>query len=347
MFTAHGNTYDLSRKEVRSFHVPSSSFYMEVDNKYGDIQIVPWEKDSIKVQVEITVRSQKHHRLQEMMDEINIEFSSTPAFLLVETGWDTDVSFFKKKTYNFKQGIDADDKIQVDQIIHVPIDLTMEIRNRFGNVYMSDHDGALDASVAHGDFRARELNGLKSLDVKFGRLKIKRIGNARISLNSVNSAQIDVAGKLDLETASSDVEIDRVNELHITSKHDEMDIEEIHDLSGTFLLSDLSVKLVKRVLNINCKMGSVHIHETAMDANSIRIDGNKTDISIGLSQTFTGAFDVDVDSKCRLTYSGRIDVESKGVGTEGNEFMKGRIGADSSTLIVVRAEGGYVDVSDQ
>ena len=41
--------------------------YVEIQNKYGNVEVDLWDKDSIEVRIEITVQSDKDEDLDEMM----------------------------------------------------------------------------------------------------------------------------------------------------------------------------------------------------------------------------------------------------------------------------------------
>ncbi len=348
--SAHGATKEigtLTKSFDKKYAVENTDFYVEIENKYGDVQVIPWEKDSIRVQAQVEVRSERDDRLAEMLGNIQVDFEKTQTFLLVTAGWADDASFFKRTSYSLKKGLNSEDRVVITQTIYLPADMALEINNRFGNVFMSDHKGELTIGVSHGDFRARRLDNVDRIEVKYGRLRVKKLQNARVELGSVSSAKIDEAGKLTLNSSSSDVEIEYVKDLVLTSKHDDIHIESGEEIQGTTSLSDISIDLVEKELDVTAKLGSIHIDETASNTRQVRLQGSKTDITIGISETFVGNFKLDVDSKCYLTYSGKINVESKGVDTEGRQFLNGSLGTEAATRIIVKAEGGSVDVNDR
>ena len=50
-----------SKKETRSFKVGADA-ELNIQNKYGKIELIAWEKDSIRFEVNIDVRAKKERR---------------------------------------------------------------------------------------------------------------------------------------------------------------------------------------------------------------------------------------------------------------------------------------------
>ncbi len=56
-----GQTYENS-KTVREAYRISSGTEVQVINKYGDIHLVPWEKDSVVFEIDLSVTSTKQSK---------------------------------------------------------------------------------------------------------------------------------------------------------------------------------------------------------------------------------------------------------------------------------------------
>ena len=205
-------------KSIQRVFSLNEESYAEIANKYGDIVIEHWDKDSIDFEIEIIARSEKQWNLEDMLDKIDVDFTSSASFVLAETKWSDNVSFFTKKGYDIKQGLGSEDKIEVNYVIRLPKWLPLEISNRFGNVFIGKHEGDLEVFVSYGDFRAREIKKGKKIEVKYGKLKVKSIVYANIILGGAKSADIDEAEELIIESSSSEIEIAHVGNLNIRSK---------------------------------------------------------------------------------------------------------------------------------
>ena len=334
-------------KEVKRAFALNSESYIEIENKYGDIEVLNWDKDSVLFEISITVRSQKHHKLRDMLDRIEIDFTSASDFVLAQTLWADDVGFFTKGMYEVKQGLGSEEKIEVDYKVHLPNWVALDVKNRFGNVFMGTHEGDLEVEVHYGDFRARKIVNGKKIEVKFGKLKVNEITYANLKLQSVRSADVDRAEDLMIESSSSELEVSEAKKLNIDSRHDEVIFEDIDEVSGNFALSYVEIKSLKKSMIAKSKLGTIRVKETDTTAEKINLEGNKTEIFIGLDDFFDGKIELDVNNDPRyLEYPQEMEIVSTGVGEDKRLRITGRFGEGEQTLVSVKSVFGYVQIGN-
>lgn len=340
-------TFYEETKEVNGTFALNSESYVEIENKYGNIEILNWEKDSVKFEISITVRSEKHHKLSDMLDRIEIDFTSASDFVLAQTMWSDDVGFFTKGMYEVKQGLGSNDKIEVDYKVYLPKWVDLEAKNRFGNVYMGTHEGDLEIEVHYGDFRARKIVNGKKIEVKFGKLKVNEITYANLKLQSVRSADVDQADDLMIESSSSELEISEAIKLNIDSRHDEVIFEDVGEVTGNFALSYVEIKSLRKSMIAKSKLGTIRVKETDTTAEKINLEGNKTEIFIGLDGFFNGKLELDVNNDPRLLeYPQDMEIVSSGVGDDKRLRITGKFGEGDQTLVSVKSVSGYVQIGN-
>ena len=334
-------------KEITKSFLLSPDSYVEIENKYGDITIESWDIDSVRFEVIITARSQKEWNLEDMLQKIDVEFTSSSSFVLAETSWADNVSFFKKGAYDIKQGFGSEDKIQVDYKVYLPSWVPLDISNKFGNVFIGKHLGDLEVFVSYGDFRAREIENGKKIEVKYGKLKVKKIKYANIKLGACKSADIDEAEQLVIESSSSEIEISEVVQLNIRSKHDEIIIDEIEEFQGQLALSDLEIKELSKNMSANVKMGSLRIIETDVMAEKISIEANKADIFLGIDDLFDGRLNLDItNDPSMFEYPKSMTVLSTNVGDDKRLHIKGEMGSGLGPIVQITNTQGFVQIGN-
>lgn len=341
-----GSVYEETKEIKRAFDLNSES-YIEIENKYGNIEILNWDKDSVLFEISVTVRSQKHHKLDEMLGRIDVDFTSASDFVLAQTLWADDVGFFTKGMYDVKKGLGSEDKIEVNYKVFMPKWVSLDIKNRFGNIFMGTHEGDLEIQVHYGDFRARKIVNGKKIEVKFGKLKVNDIEYANLKLQSVRSADIDRARDLMIESSSSELEISEAVKLNIDSKHDEVIFEEIEELSGNFSLSYVEIKSLNKSMITKSKLGTIRVKEANTSAENINLEGNKTEIYIGLDDFFEGKVELDVNDDPRLLeYPRDMEIVSSGVGDDKRLHISGKFGDGAQTLVSIKSVSGYVQIGN-
>lgn len=330
----------------KSFAIDRDS-YVEIENKYGDITFEHWDQDSVSFNIEIIARSEKPQNLRGMLDKIDVDFTSASSFVVAETEWADNVSFFTKKGYDLKQGLGSQDKIEVNYIVKIPNWVPLDVTNRFGNVFIGRHYGDLNVFVSYGDFRAREIRKGEKIEVRFGKLKIKEIEYANLVLGAAKSVDIEEAGELIVESTSSEIEIESIRKINIRSKHDDIFIEKVQEIQGTFALSDTKIQTLQNNLSASMKMGSMRIIEADAMANKISIEGNKGDIFIGVPDYFDGQIELDLtNDPTALEYPKTMEILQTGVGQDKRLRIKGKLGTGDGPLVQVTNTQGFVQIGN-
>ena len=336
--------YMAERKLKKSYPANTGS-YVELSNQYGDVEILAWAKDSVRIEVTVRTYSQKYEWRTEMLESINVDFTRTSGFIIVETAWGADANIWRKNTYAVSKEFGTN-RIEVNYKVWMPVTMPLEISNRFGNVFMGNHEAELKVDVEHGDFRARNLNNVRSLDVRYGKVKINELLKGQVDLGSGSTFDLDKGGDLMISSSSSQIEIDQVNSLNISSKHDDLFIERPISVNGSFNLSDLKIGRLKKDLKATCKYGSVRIQEVSAEADRVSIDGTKTSIVLGLPVDFAGRFDMDVDGEQNLSYPKEMFIVSANLNEEKRLNVQGSMGKDAGTLISISSTSGAVKIGN-
>ncbi|MEO0405617.1 MAG: hypothetical protein AAF193_12165, partial [Bacteroidota bacterium] len=90
-------------KEYHRSYPANSSTSLEIENKYGDVEFIAWDKDSVNIDVEVTVITDDFSESMELRDAILINFQNAGSFIVAETTWSEELSFFKKKLLGIGQ----------------------------------------------------------------------------------------------------------------------------------------------------------------------------------------------------------------------------------------------------
>lgn len=333
--------YEKTRKEGRAMTV-ASNVYLEIDNQYGNVEIESIGGDSLIIDVSIKVLGDDMEDVEELMDLININIRESSSFVLVETLWAEDASFFKKSFLDLSQTFGSKDLIQVDYKIKVPRNMSIEINNRFGDVYMGDHDGAVELNLSYGDFRAHKLTQVKSMKAKYGKLKVKEIGGAaRLDVKFMDSVEIDEAEEVYIKSTSSEIEIEKVGKLHLNCNHDEIRVEEAGEVTGTISLSDLEIDELTEKLDLTTKYGEVHLRNVDSAVTLVNIEGAYTDFQIGFDPTFSSKYTVQITENREFSKGENVSVDDQLI---KNEFITyyGSIGTGDAQRVSIITRSGFV-----
>ena len=76
--------HTAKRSVSRSFPASRETTF-EVQNKYGKIQVVPWEMDSVAVDVNIFMTESSASKLKKLKADIKIDFTGTNTYIIAKT----------------------------------------------------------------------------------------------------------------------------------------------------------------------------------------------------------------------------------------------------------------------
>lgn len=334
--------YEERETISRSFPASQES-YLEVENKYGDIEIITWDKDSIQIDVELIFESEDNSDFERMRELFEINFEHNANFTLAQTAWQDEASFFRKGVIAINNTLGGKRKLQINYKIHAPNYLEIELENKFGNIFMGDFDGELEVKLSYGDFRARKLTNSKNIEVSYGKVKIKNVSQGRLDFSSVKSADIEKLEDVILKSSSSEIEVEEAYKVNLNSKHDEIVFEKIEELSGDMTLTDLEIDVITKRIGLNSKYGSVRIKEIDASSEKINLEGNRTDFRIGFSTFFNGDIQVAVSDEEDFMFAEKFQLESRGVDDKGFWKGIGFLGEKGQTQVSIISENGVVE----
>lgn len=274
---------------------------VEVINKYGDVQIETWNKDSVRVEVNITAQSDDMEDVRVLLDMADVDISGGSGFVLAQLNWGQNQSAWKRSAVEVMLNLNKDQRLNIDYTIYMPANLSLKIDNRFGNVMMGDFFGKTYLQVMHGDVRAHHLKDLRSAVVKYGRIDIDEMGEATVSLSfgEINCNQVD---ELTINSSSSEINIEKVNSLVVSSTSDKFDLEHVVKMTGSGMLSNFRIRELQQKIVLTAKFGSISLRKVQKDFEMISLTAYSNDISIGFETQAAFAFGIQLENGKNFTF---------------------------------------------
>jgi hypothetical protein len=280
-----GQEIKLSKSIDRSFAV-SDGLNIEITNKYGSVIIDTWDQNEVALKIEILAYGKDESSAEGLMERVEFDFKYTNDFLGIESVFDRKKSFFRDLMYavgDYSASLLSKHKLQINYELTIPESIgAVSIDNKFGDVHLGDVEGKVDLTIAHGDLRGSNFNDFSSLHASYGKVRIKKINEADVSLKG---AELDVefAGKLNLSTSSSSVTIGEVLVVDLESTNDEIQIASVRDISGSANFSDISISYLTETCRIDQNYGSMHVKHLQGSFRSMKLHGKSTDYRITIS----------------------------------------------------------------
>ena len=200
-----GDIQERIKNYSKSYSVDAND-KLVIDNKYGKVTVNTWNKNEIKVDIQIKGDASDDDTAQKMIDAINISDSKDGNVVAFRTNF----SNSSGSIWNLFNNMNNHHKVEINYNVYMPSTIALEMRNRYGSVALPSLSGKVILDNAYGSLTARaltnpsnefnfryyevnieELNG-GDLNLSYGSLKLGNVG--RLEAN-VNYAPIDI-GKL-------------------------------------------------------------------------------------------------------------------------------------------------------
>ena len=284
LFSAYLGTAQerVSKIVEREFEL-SSSGELQIENKYGNIDVTGWEQDKVAIKISIRVNHRKKENAQSLLGRINPEFKSGSNFVAVvskitnkNTGWFAD--FFNKTN-----PVDFDKRhVQIDYEVFLPKKAELRVTNRFGDVIIESWSGPLNALVEHGDLWVTENLNKADVILKFGKVRTQDLEYASLNLKN-GELEMENSNSLRLSSSGTDIEINTVKSLEIYSNKDDITIAEIGSVYGTLKFSTLNVQRLMKEVNLDTKIADFRITQSIEPQSEISFEQESSEITLNVS----------------------------------------------------------------
>jgi hypothetical protein len=191
--SASEEPFAIKTKTYSKSYPLSSNEQVTLDNQFGEMKINTWDKNEIKVDVNIEARANTDELAQKIIDNIYIQDSKSGS----------GVSFVTKMK-NQKNNWNNDNKkgyketgMKIDYVVYMPSGNPLTATNQFGAMFVPDFRGPVNLTSKFGSLTAGKLSNVKQINMEFGEARIESASGGKITLKF---------GKGDIRQVSGNVE---------------------------------------------------------------------------------------------------------------------------------------------
>ena len=209
-------------------------------------------------------------------------FNQVSNFLTIQTVFDRSTGTFKEffnSIGDYSKSLLSKNKLQIDYEIYIPERSSLDLENKFGNVYINQHEGRLKLVMSHGDLKANNLTGNSVVDLSFGDASINNLQDAELKVRA-SEVEIDRTANLSLFSSSSDVEIKEAFSVKIDSRNDKIEIDNLQVIQGNGVFSKLRLGRVESLIDLDLSYGDIRTDLVMSKFSKIDIDSRSTDIDL-------------------------------------------------------------------
>ncbi len=335
----------VSKKISKTYDMTSAG-ELYLDNKYGDVTIQGWKKNSIVISVEIKVSHKKKESAEDLLNRISPTIKVLDNFISVSSDIAEKSTGFFAKYFNKANPFDFDrSNVQINYTVNLPANAELEILNKFGDVIIEDYTGKLKLDAQHGDVWINENLNNADINLKYGKLRAESINYGSIRLKN-GSLNLEKSKDLRLNSSGSNIDIEEITSLEIYSSKDEITIDEVESINGSLEFTNMQVNNLDDEINLSMKIADFKVDTIHSSDASIIIYQESSEISLNI-EGFSFNFDATLEEGLvRLPKSFKnVNTKMLDKGKRVREITA-KYGKDTPGKISITGEKGVILLKD-
>ena len=320
---------DIKKKQVSKSYTTSSN--LKLDTRYSRVEFKTWEKDEIKLDVEISAESSKADKAQTIIDNITIDMTEGEDLLIAQTVFGDFFKFRKLSNSLFNKG-----KVKIDYTIYLPATTQLDLILKDCRTFIAHHSGNIKLDITSGEFTAEKLSGENNFDIGGSYIKIAEINTVDIDIRN-SEINIEEASEISGDSRDSQFKLGSINNLNIKSDRDKFDIKEIESLYGSSSLSKFDINYLGSEIDYNISFGHLFLFNIDYLFSFVKV-GSKFG-NLGFSFNSKANFDYEINHRAvKFDKTSAFDLKSDKSMDGKKTISKGKFGTKkASSKVKIRA----------
>jgi hypothetical protein len=270
---------------------------VRLTNKYGKINVIAWDKDSIKLTVDIYAVAKSKDEAEKILQRVQIQPVFDEKYFILTTeiiekqGSGAVSQLIDNILDKSKEAIDKSN-VEINITLLLPETAKLILNNKYGDIsFERNFKGSLQLTLAYGNVQANELPPLSTLNLQSSKAFITNFKSGRIAVKfgELNLRNVE---RLYLESSSSMVNIHEIKDLDMDSRNDELDITNVNSIMGKSSFSKISVQEMRQKARLEMQAGSLKVRTLRSSFEWLDIQSKSTDIRITPEENLAYQLDI-------------------------------------------------------
>ena len=314
---------------------------LTVENKYGNVNITTWNKNSIEIEIKITVKGNDLEDVEDQLDDINIDFYSTSNLVEAKT-----LIRNRKKSWSF-WGRNSSVNYKIDYFVKMPITNKLDVSNDYGSIYLDKLKGKAIINCNYGKIIIGELlHNSNIIDLEYcSKSSISYVKNAEISID-YSKLTVEKSNTIKLNADYSTLYFTDVNILNFNIDYGSIRVENGNEIEGNSDYTTLKFGTISKCLYVSTDYGSLRISNLEKGFDKIEIEAEYTGIKIEVLPDSNFKFRVDLEY-ASFKYDDTFIEIFKSIEKNSKKFYEGVYGKEkSNSLLLIKSQYGSVTIKE-
>jgi len=335
-------SFTVNKKFHGSYPAAANS-EVSIDNKYGNVSIIPSDGDSVVFDVVIEVTDKYIVEAQEQLAEINVRMGASGYYIYSATEFNGNRNDFKTDWKMMTGAVFSSKKtVRIDYVVQVPTGVSLKINNSYGNLIMLDHSGILNIDLTGGNLTAGVLSGKTTITLNGGKSQIRALTDATIKTD-MNEMQIESVSSAYFDSRGSQFTIQKAGTITVDSRRDKWFIGNATQISGSGSFSNFTISRLMKDCNMKTFYGNLTLSAVDSSFHSINLIAGSSDVSIALPPGVVPQFNCD-QKKTRAILPARLNLKTETIDEKTQQYRTTNVVENATSFVNLNVSGGSVSV---
>jgi hypothetical protein len=248
--------YEFTKTKTYSkSYTVAASDKLDIKNRFGGVEIRTWNKNEIKVDVNITTTAQTADWVASVLDDIQVADNKTGNIITFKTLFVEDLDKKEgnkkgKRRYDKYVGKNSHQTMEVNYTVYMPETNALKVDDEFGAITVPDFKGEIEAQSKFGSLNIGIAPNIKKAVVEFGSGVFGNIANCTVNIKFSKSEFKKISGNMKLYFEFSDaakINFDNsLTALQVSSSYSTVNLRPSNDLSVSYTINTSYGSFVNR-----------------------------------------------------------------------------------------------------
>ena len=328
-------------KTIKKEYAVIKNATVNIENKYGNIDITTWNENRVEITVKITVKGNDLTNVEKKLKTISVDFNANTNLISAQTKFDNTSSgwSFWEKSNNTSY--------KVNYFIKMPVSNNVDLNNDYGSILIDELNGSAAINCDYGKLIIGSLNNVNnSINIDYcNGSNIDYMKAGAINAN-YSKLTIDKTETVKINADYTTIAINDANTVDFNADYGSIKISEVKNITGNSDYVSIRLGTIYKNLNLKTDYGSIKVSELANGFNNAEIISEYAGITIGTKKTNNFNFMLN------LQYGGfrynTSNVEMfKSIEKGGKKYYEGIYGkGETNATIKIKSQYGSVNFKE-
>ncbi|AUP81161.1 hypothetical protein [Flavivirga eckloniae] len=278
------------KKVINKEFSVSAKATLNVDNSYGNIDIVTWDENRMVFEITITTTGNDEEKVKQKLDDITIKFDASTDYVSAKTQFEDSRN---SSWWNWKKNDRVSRKI--NYIVKIPVTSAIDLSNDYGSINVDKLKGHAKINCDYGKITTKELMGDNNI-INFDYTKncyFDYIKSGKINAD-YSGFTVSKTNNLNINADYSNSKVEIAEDVNYNCDYGSMKIEKANNITGNGDYLTTIIGDVYKNVSLRADYGSIKINRLTENAGNVNIKSDYVGIKIGYVPAYNFNFNIDL-----------------------------------------------------